>query len=135
MPSEGARKKHFLQVFRRWEALFKRADKGDDMMERLLLAEYYRSLGHLSHDGLEALTDQLKRRCTFFPTIKECLDIINVAPLSGDWGNPFVSRSPRLYSPQNAHNALSAPDRPRGMLSDNRPIADEPDHLEDEIHD
>lgn len=107
------RKRHFLQVFRRWEALFKRADRGDEQAEKWFIAEYYKSLGHLSHDGLEALTEQLKCRCTFFPTIKECLEIINVPQLSGQWGNPFINRSPALYVDQRP--ALSAP-RSAGVL-------------------
>lgn len=84
-------------MFRRWEALFKRADRGDEMADKWLIAEYYKSLGHLSQGGLEALTDQLKRRCTFFPSIRECLEIINVPQLSGQWGNPFINRDAALY--------------------------------------
>ena len=87
MADEIARKKHFLQIFRRWEALFKRADKGDIQAEKWLIADYFKSLGHLSEVGLEALTDELKKRCIFFPTIKECLDIIK--PARFDYGNPF----------------------------------------------
>ena len=92
---EGDRKRHFLMVFRRWEALFKRADRGDEQAEMWFVAEYYDSLKHLSPAGLEALTKQLKARCTFFPTIKECLDITNCASL--DWSNPFSQRSPALF--------------------------------------
>lgn len=84
---ETARKKHFLQTFRRWEALFKRADRGDVQAEKWLIADYYKSLSHLSEVGLEALTDELKKRCTFFPTIRECLEITN--PGKHDYGNPF----------------------------------------------
>lgn len=87
MADEIARKKHFLQVFRRWEALFKRADRGDVQAEKWLIADYFKSLGHLSAEGLEALTDELKRRCVFFPTIKECLEITH--PGRYDFGNPF----------------------------------------------
>lgn len=114
---EIERKRHFLQVFRRWEAVFKRADRGDEQSEKWLIAEYFRSLSHLSPEGLEALTDQLKRRCTFFPTIRECLGIINVAPLSGDWGNPFINRRPALYHDE--RKALAAP-RSVGMIADYR---------------
>lgn len=84
---ENARKRHFLQTFRRWEALFKRADRGDVQAEKWLIADYYKSLGHLSPEGLEALTDVLKAQCTFFPTIKECLEITH--PKQFDYGNPF----------------------------------------------
>jgi hypothetical protein len=86
---ENERKRHFLQTFRRWEALFKRADRGDVQAEKWLIADYFKSLGHLSAEGLEALTDELKARCIFFPTIKECLEITN--PKRFDYANPFYA--------------------------------------------
>jgi len=89
LADEIQRKKHFLQVFRRWEALFKRADRGDVEAEKWLIADYFKSLGHLSPEGLEALTDELKARCTFFPTIKECLEITN--PKRFDYSSPFYA--------------------------------------------
>ena len=89
--------------------MFKRADSGSIEQDKWLIAEYFKSLGHLSPEGLDALTDQLKRRCTFFPTIRECLDIINVAPLSGEWGNPFINRRPALY--HDDRKALAGPGR------------------------
>jgi hypothetical protein len=87
LDKEIAHKRHFLTVFRRWEALFKRADRGDIQADKWFIAEYYKSLGHLSQNGLEALTEELKERCTFFPTIKECLAIIR--PSRFDYANPF----------------------------------------------
>lgn len=87
MADENAHKRHFLQTFRRWEALFKRADRGDVQAEKWLIADYYKSLGFLSPAGLEALTDVLKERCTFFPTIRECLEITR--PKVDEFGNPF----------------------------------------------
>lgn len=87
LADEIAHKRHFLQTFRRWESLFKRADKGDLQAEKWLIADYYKSLGHLSPEGLDALTDELKERCTFFPTIRECLEIMK--PKQFDYGNRF----------------------------------------------
>lgn len=87
LAEEIARKRCFLEVFRRWEILFKRADRGDVQAEKWLIADYFKSLGHLSPEGLEALTDELKARCTFFPTIKECLEIIN--PSRYSYESPF----------------------------------------------
>lgn len=84
---EGERKRHFLTVMLRWQSLFKRADSGSIESDKWLLAEYYKSLGHLSRQGLDTLTDELKERCTFFPSIKECLEIIN--PPKYSYGNPF----------------------------------------------
>lgn len=87
LADEIERKRRFLQVFRRWEALFKRADRGDVQAEKWLIADYFKSLGHLSPEGLEALTDELKAKCIFFPTIKECLDIMN--PKRFDYSSKF----------------------------------------------
>lgn len=67
--------------------LFKRADKGSVEAEKWLIAEYYRALGHLNDAGLRALTDRLVETCTFFPSIRECLDITR--PKQGDFANPF----------------------------------------------
>ena len=89
LSDENQRKRNFLQVFRRWEALFKRADRGDVQAEKWLIADYFKSLGHLSPEGLEALTDELKARCTFFPSIKECLEITN--PKRFDYSSPFYA--------------------------------------------
>lgn len=86
--SDDAHKRHFLQTFRRWEILFKRKDGNVDA-DKWLIAEYYDSLGHLSEAGLDALTKILKETCTFFPTIKECLDATRCDQY--DWGHPFLS--------------------------------------------
>lgn len=69
-----AHKRAFLETFRRWEILFKRKDGANVEAEKWLIAEYYDSLKHLSPEGFKALTDILKQECTFFPTIRECLD-------------------------------------------------------------
>lgn len=84
---EGERKRAFVQTFRRWEVLFKRADRGNVEADMWLIAEYFDSLGHLSPAQFDALTRELKARCTFFPTIRECLEIINPPPHS--YSSPF----------------------------------------------
>lgn len=109
MADEIQRKKHFLQVFRRWEALFKRVDRGDVEAEKWLIADYFKSLGHLSPEGLEALTDELKARCTFFPTIKECLEIMN--PPRFDYASKFYGMK-HLGQKQ----FLAAPEAPNHRL-------------------
>jgi len=119
--SEGERKRHFLTIMKRWGSVFKRADSADIEKEMWLIAEYFKALGHLSPAGLEALTEQLLRKCTFFPSIRECLEIVNVPQLSGQWGNPFINRPAALYHDQRA--ALAAP-RPVGMIGDHRSGAD-----------
>lgn len=117
MADEIARKKHFLQVFRRWEALFKRADRGDVQAEKWLIADYFKSLGHLSAEGLEALTEELKARCVFFPTIKECLEITR--PGRYDFGNPFYRlRHLNAGDPK----MLASPERNQRQIAQTRMI-------------
>lgn len=96
-------RRHFLQTFRRWAMLFKRKD-GDVEADKWLIAEYYKSLGHLSEQGLDRLTDVLKETCVFFPTIKECLDITR--PGKWEFSHPFYSIPNRRPAP-----SLSAPAR------------------------
>lgn len=82
-------KRAFFEMFRRWEVLFKRKDTGDVQADKWLIAEYYDSLGHLSPDGMQALTRMLKENCTFFPSIRECLDLMRPKDRY-DWGHPFL---------------------------------------------
>lgn len=110
MEDENARKRIFLQTFRRWEALFKRADRGDVQAEKWLIADYYKSLGFLSAEGLEALTDELKKQCTFFPSIKECLEITN--PKRFDYASPFYA----LRHLGGDAAMLAAPEKPNARL-------------------
>lgn len=88
-------KRAFLETFRRWSILFKRKDN-DIENDKWLIAEYYDSLGHLSEQGLDLLTKQLKENCTFFPTVKECLDIMRPAD-RWDYGHPFRGNPPHLF--------------------------------------
>lgn len=101
-------KRKFLETFRRWEILFKRKDGGDIQAEKWLIAEYYDALKHLSCDGFDALTRQLRESCVFFPTIKECLDLTKPKDRY-DWAHPFLN-APQLFSAQRPR-ALAAPDR------------------------
>ncbi len=121
MEVEIAHKRHFLQTFRRWEALFKRADRGDIQAEKWLIADYFKSLGHLSPDGLEALTDVLKEQCTFFPTIRECLEVLK--PKVGDYGSPFY-RMRHFENGDSRMLMISLSDAPR-LLADQTPAKKE----------
>lgn len=103
--SERAHKLAFLETFRRWEALFKRKDSGDLQADKWLIAEYYDSLGHLSAEGLNTLTRLLKENCTFFPSIKECLDLMRPKDRY-DWGHPFRLNNPRLFVDQPSRRAI-----------------------------
>lgn len=100
-------KRAFLDTFRRWEALFKRKDSGDQQADRWLVAEYYDSLGHLSPEGLNTLTRLLKEHCTFFPSIKECLDLMRPKDRY-DWGHPFLAPPPHLFIAAPSRKAIAA---------------------------
>ena len=104
--SEAVHKRHFLQTFRRWEILFKRKD-GDTEADKWLIAEYYDSLRHLSEAGMDALTRQLKESCTFFPSIKECLDLTRPASRY-DWAHPFLNK-PELHRAAPRNPQLASP--------------------------
>lgn len=101
------RKRHFLEVFRRWDALFKRGDRGDIMAEKWLIAEYFKRLGHLSPTGLECLTDLLTEKYTFFPTIAECLAVMKCDRY--DYGNPFRNGAAGALSYATQNLTISAP--------------------------
>lgn len=95
----------FVETYQRWTRLFRGRDTGDATSEKWLIAEYYQSLGHLSPDGLNALTDLLKANCTFFPTIKECLDLIKPKDRY-DWGHPFLNK-PQMFIAPPSHRAIA----------------------------
>jgi len=105
--SSADHKRKFLETFQRWDILFKRKDGRSIEAEKWLIAEYYDSLKHLSPEGLDVLTKMLKENCTFFPTIKECLDLIKPAD-QYDWGHPFLKRPPHLFQPNSARAELQA---------------------------
>lgn len=94
---ENDHKRLFLQTFKRWEILFKRKDTGGPEDAKWLIAEYYKSLGHLTPAGLDKLTDLLKETCIFFPTIRECLEAITCKDRY-DWGHPFRGDPPALVN-------------------------------------
>jgi hypothetical protein len=99
-----AHKRKFIETFRRWEVLFKRKDSGDVQAEMWLIAEYYDSLKHLSAEGFDTLTAMLKERCTFFPTIRECLELTQAGRY--DYSHPFRHKTGLTrYNPP----ALAAP--------------------------
>lgn len=75
-----------------------------------MIAEYYQSLGHLSAEGLDTLTRLLKANCTFFPTIKECLDLMRPKDRY-DWGHPFRGNPAHLFISQDGKCALASQER------------------------
>jgi len=99
-------KRKFLETYKRWSRLFKGKDGNLDD-EKWLIAEYYKALGHLSERGLEVLTERLIPTCTFFPTIKECLDAIHPAG-PYDWGHPFLD-APQMFQPRQSIQRLEDP--------------------------
>lgn len=114
-------KRAFATHYRRWAMMFRGKDTGDAESERWLMAEYYQSLGHLSAEGFEALTQLLKENCTFFPTIRECLDLMKPKDRY-DWGHPFLAvaqgrPSPLVIGPP---SSLSIASQPRPLLTEDR---------------
>ena len=118
-------KRAFLETFRRWEVLFKRKDAGDMQAEKWLIAEYYDSLGHLSLEGMNVLTRMLKENCTFFPTIRECLELMRPKDRY-DWGHPFLSVYNGHPSPLITHKPSA-----RVLAIQNTPRLAPPDDCDD----
>ena len=118
-------KRAFLETFRRWEVLFKRKDAGDMQAEKWLIAEYYDSLGHLSLEGMNVLTRMLKENCTFFPTIRECLELMRPKDRY-DWGHPFLS----VYNGQPSPLITHKPSE-RVLAIQNTPRLAAPDDCDD----
>jgi len=50
--------------------------QADDLSGELFVAAYQRSLGHLSKPQVEYLLDKSLRTCRWFPTIAECLELL-----------------------------------------------------------
>lgn len=100
-------KRAFVTNFRRWSVLFKRKD-GDVEADKWLIAEYYKSLQHLTPAGFDKLTDILKETCIFFPTIRECLEAVTCKD-QYDWGHPFRGNPPALVRRYTPPAQLAAP--------------------------
>lgn len=108
---DNEHKRAFAQTFKRWAILFRRKDGNEDD-DRWMMAEYYQSLNFLTAEGFDALTDELKRECTFFPSIRECLLITNPGKYNYQarfGGDPAYM--PKLFrsTPADLPQALAAP--------------------------
>jgi hypothetical protein len=118
-------KRAFVREYQRWALLFRCKDTGDTESEKWLIAEYYESLQYLSEEGFVELTKLLKANCTFFPTIRECLDLMKPKDRY-DWGHPFLA----------AHNGTATPllrnsPSPSVLAMQNRAQLTGPDGLTD----
>lgn len=62
--------------------------QSDDLSGELFVAAYERQLGDLNKSQVEFLLDESLRRCRWFPTISECLEIL------GEWkrSDEYVAR-------------------------------------------
>lgn len=72
-PQTPAGEAHYAKVMRCLSILPRRVD--DELKGELRDALYERKLGHLTAGALNYLGDKALERCTFFPSIKECLEI------------------------------------------------------------
>lgn len=71
-PCDG---QHFAQCLRIMIAALPRQN-ADETTAELFVAAYRRKLGHLPKDAINHMTDQALERCKWFPTIMECLSIV-----------------------------------------------------------
>ena len=60
----------------------------------IMMEEYYLALGNLSPDGMRELTDQLKAKHKWFPSISECMELITPKAYS----NPFYCSARLFYA-------------------------------------
>lgn len=88
------RRKTFTEWMVRWGAIFAMSQRPSQAEMTIMMEEYYLALGNLSPDGMRELTDQLKAKCKWFPSIAECLELIT--PKS--YQNPFYCSSRLFYS-------------------------------------
>jgi hypothetical protein len=73
---------HFLRCLRSMSLLPRRAE--DELTGELRTALYRRHLGHFSRDAMSYLAETSTRQCQWFPTPRECLEILET--WSGDDG-------------------------------------------------
>lgn len=66
---------HFAQCFRLISAVLPKQSK-DELDGKLFVAAYRRILQEYSRDAISYLTEEAVRNCRWFPTIAECLQIL-----------------------------------------------------------
>ncbi len=66
---------HFAQCFRLMSAVLPKQSK-DELDGKLFVAAYRRILKEHSRDAISYLTEEAMRNCRWFPTIAECLQIL-----------------------------------------------------------
>lgn len=72
IPADG---KHFNQCLRVLLAVLPKRSS-DELSGELFVAAYQRKLGHLTNEAISFLADKAMERCHWFPTIAECLEIM-----------------------------------------------------------
>lgn len=73
-PAERCDAKHLGQCLRMMLAVLPRRN-ADDLSGELFVAAYQRMLGDMARDRVTFMADQAMRRCKWFPTIAECIEI------------------------------------------------------------
>lgn len=66
---------HFAKCFRLMSAVLPKQSK-DELAGKLFVAAYQRILQSYPKDAISYLTEQAMNRCRWFPTIAECIDIL-----------------------------------------------------------
>lgn len=67
--------RHFTQCLRVMLAVLPKR-QADELSGELFVAAYQRKLGHYSDAAISFLADKAMERCQWFPTIHECLEIL-----------------------------------------------------------
>lgn len=74
-PEPAADPRHFGQCLRILLAVLPKRSQ-DELSGELFIAAYQRKLGHFSNAGMSYLADKAMDKCQWFPTIAECLEIM-----------------------------------------------------------
>lgn len=74
-PPEACDDQHFAKCFRLMSAVLPKQSK-DELAGKLFVAGYQRILQSYPKDAISFLAEQAMTRCRWFPTIAECIDIL-----------------------------------------------------------
>lgn len=92
---------HFAKCFRLMSAVLPKQSK-DELAGKLFVAAYQRLLQGYPKDAISYLAEQAMSRCRWFPTIAECLDILQ------EWRRMDVHTRQRSYIRQAIHREQEA---------------------------
>lgn len=100
-PAEPCDDQHFAKCFRLMSAVLPKQSK-DELAGKLFVAAYQRILQSYPKDAISYLTEQAMNRCRWFPTIAECIDILQ------EWRRMDDHTRKRSYIRQAIHREQEA---------------------------